>query len=148
MVRPHDHAQHVRRNQPYKADRTADGYAYADQPRYRDHQHQLRAAHVHAHVARVVLAHGKGVQFLRARADRAAADDHRARQHHRVRIIRSLQAAHRPECDGLHLIRRERNDYGHRAGYEHRIDHADQYDRIGGKRAIQPVGERQDDDQR
>ena len=110
MVRPGDEAHHVRRHKTHKADRAADGYAHADERRHRDHHRELNAPDVHADMPGVVLADGKGVELARAAEEHAAENDERAEQHKDVDIPPPRERAHRPERDGLYLIRRERDD--------------------------------------
>ena len=58
----------------------------------------------------VVLADGKGVKLARAAEEHAAENDERAEQHEDVNIPPPRERAHRPERDGLHFVRRERDD--------------------------------------
>lgn len=70
-----------RRNKADKADRPADGHAYADEHGNHNEQHELGPLHVHADLPGVVLPNGKGVEDLRVQQDDRAADQKRACQH-------------------------------------------------------------------
>ena len=148
MIRAGEHPHHVRRHKSDKADRSADRNADTDQHRNGDEHRELRPAHVYADVPRVVLADGKGVQLPRVQAQDRPTDGQRRRQQRRVSVGRALKRAHRPEGDALELVRGERHKDAHGAGNEHGVDHADQDDRIGRERVVEPVRQRQNERQR
>ena len=143
MVRAGKQPHDMRRDQTDEADRPADGHAHADQRRHAHQQPQLHASDVHADEAGVVLAHGEGVQLSGVQQNRAAENDERDQQHQRVHVGASGQTAHRPEGDLPQTVGREGDDQAHGAGNEHRIDYADQDDRVGGQGAVEMEGERQ-----
>ena len=81
-------------------------------------------------------------------AQHRAADSQRSRQHRRILKARALKRAHRPEGDAFELVGGKGHDHAHGAGYEHRIDHADQDDGVGRKRVVQSVRQCQNEQQR
>ncbi|MPN30262.1 hypothetical protein SDC9_177725 [bioreactor metagenome] len=65
----------MRRDQADKADRSAQGYAHADQDRYGDHDPQRDGAHIDADAAGVILPDSKCVELTRAQQEPGGAGD-------------------------------------------------------------------------
>ena len=148
MVGADDHTYHMGGHKTHKADGAADGHTNTDQYRNGDQNDQLGSPDIHAHVAGVVLAHRKGVQFPCVQHNDAAADQQDHRQDSGIQIAGVLQAAQRPEGNVFDLFACKGDDHIHGAGNKHGVYHTDQDDGVGGQGVIQLIGQSQNNGQR
>ena len=99
MVRPDQHAQHMRHHQPDEGDGSGHRHRDPDPGGGQQHQPALDRIHGHAQMARLGFAQQQGVERVRlGRQD--AEDDHGHGGHDgHPRPVRAVQTAHAPEAD-------------------------------------------------
>ena len=134
MIRAGETAQHMRSNQTYEPDGTADGYADPDKNADADQHRQFYAADIDAHVAGIVLSDGESVEFPGTAQQDCSSYDKRDIQQGGVLVAAALKGAQRPEHDALHLFAGESDDKTGDAAREHGEDDPQQDDGVGGKR--------------